>query len=1161
MTPALLSGRHSAAALLVLSTLVALAVPSCALAPAAPYASPEMKSAPVAFIPNAGQTDPSVRFQARALGGMVFFTSDAVTLSLPTSAAGPPSDVERPLRAGGAATLRLRFLGVSDEARVVEGERLPGVANFLLGDDPSRWKTGLSTYSGVTYDELYPGIRVRYEGAGSALKSTYEVEPGADPGRISWQYEGALDARLEEETGAIAVVVGRASSGEDVLREEAPVAWQDEGDERAVVDVRFRRDDRGGFGFELGHYDATKPLVIDPTLVYSTFLGGSRDSYGRAVAVDGGGAVYVAGDTNASLFPTMGAKDPTYNGGTDVFVAKIDPSGSALAYSTFIGGSLDDVAHGIAVDSAGNAVVVGASSSPNYPVKYSLQGVNAGGADVVVTKLNAAGNDYIFSAIHGGVADDAAYGVALDVSGNVYVTGETSSFDFPVAAAFDGTWNGGRDAFFINWSSDGKTQAYSTFLGGAADDVGRDIKVAQWGPVYIVGETSSVNFPVQGSFDPSHNGGVDAFVARLTSGSLTTSTFLGGSVDDYGRAAAIDGAGNVYVVGQTTSNNLPMPVPQSVYTTLSGGKDAFVMRMNSWLGTLTFGTYLGGSLDDDGRGVAVDSGGNVIVTGSTASSNFPVTSAFDPSFNGNVDAFVTKISATAKAIVFSTYLGGSGAEQGADVAVDAQSSIYVTGATSSAQFPTANALDAVFGGGNDAFVTRLFSSGSLAWSTLLGGSSTDEGYGIAYASGANGGVYVVGTTSSNGFPTTAGASDVLYNSGIDVFVLKLMPQGNNLVLAYCTFLGGSGDDFGYGIAVDGAGSAYVTGGTTSALTFPSVAAPPVGGTGTDAFVAKLTTSGGGLLLSARIGGNAQEYGRSIAVDTSGNAYVAGHTMSTNFPTFNAAQAVTGGFYDAFVIKLHPGALDYSTYLGGSGNDYAYGIAVDSAGNAHVAGSTVSTDFPAVMPLFGSNAGGSDAYVAKLDAMGGALIYSTYLGGFGFDAAQAIALDAAGSAYVTGVTKSDDFPLVSPKYALLRGGSDAYLTKIDPMGQSLVFSTYLGGDSNEQANGIAVDGITGIATVTGSTTSPNFPLVDALDTTLGGGEDVFVTKFAATGMSLIYSTYLGGSGNDVGRGVAADSQGGVYITGTTKSSSFPATAGAYDASFNGENDVFVSKIAN
>jgi len=471
---------------------------------------------------------------------------------------------------------------------------------------------------------------------------------------------------------------------------------------------------------------------------------------------------------------------------------------------------------------------------------------------------------------------------------------------------------------------------------------------------------------------------------------------------------------------------------------------------------LSYSTYLGGSGDDQGFGIAVDTDGNAYVTGRTDSANFPtISGAFQPTGGSTTDAFVTKLNPAGSALVYSTYIGGSGFDSGAGIAVDAAGNAYVTGFTGSTNFPTtAGAFQTTFANGanfgGDAFVTKLDPTGStLVYSTYLGGDSDDQGFGIAVDTNSN--AYITGYTLSANFPTTPGAFQRIFVSGsigdADAFVTKLDPTGSAQI--YSTYLGGSAYDGGSGIAVDAASNAYVTG-ITRSTNFPTTggafqtAFASTSDFNADAFVTKLDSTGSSLVYSTYLGGGSDEAGAGIAVDASGSAYVTGRTNSFVFPTTPGAFQPVGfsnGLYDAFVTKLDPAgsALVYSTRLGGSANDVGSGIVVDTDGNAYVVGSTFSDNFPTTPGAFQPiHAGGWDVFVTKLH-LTGSLLYSTYLGGSGpfpehgggLDEGQGIAVDTAGNAYVTGRTISGNFPTTPGAFQPTRGGGiyDAFVAKI------------------------------------------------------------------------------------------------------------------------------------
>ncbi|WKZ18693.1 MAG: SBBP repeat-containing protein [Candidatus Jettenia sp. CY-1] len=451
----------------------------------------------------------------------------------------------------------------------------------------------------------------------------------------------------------------------------------------------------------------------------------------------------------------------------------------------------------------------------------------------------------------------------------------------------------------------------------------------------------------------------------------------------------------------------------------------------------------------------------------------------------------------------------------------------------------------------------------LSYSTYLGGSSNDAGLSIAVD--VSGNVYVTGATYSANFPTT----NPLQSTGgdsFDAFATKLDPTGS--VLIYSTYFGGSSHDHGFGIAVDTLGNVSITGRTHS-VNFPTVnpLQPAYGGGSSDAFVTKLDSTGSAFIYSTYLGGGSLDTGSGIAVDTSGNAYVTGSTDSYSFPTANPLQSTYGGgSSDVFVTKLNStgSAIVYSTYLGGSKTDQGFSIAVDTLGNAYVTGSTRSSYFPTANSLQSANCGSSDAFVTKLNSTGSAFIYSTYLGGSDLDIGCGIAVDTSGNAYVTGSTESYNFPTANPLQSTYGGGSsDAFVTKLNPTGltctgSAFIYSTYLGGSKTDQGFSIAVDTL-GNAYVTGSTRSSYFPTVNSLQSANCGSSDAFVTKLDSTGSAFIYSTYLGGSDLDMGSGIAVDTSGNAYVTGSTRSTGFPI-ANPLQLALDGICDAFIAKIS-
>jgi hypothetical protein len=635
---------------------------------------------PLHFEANLGQTHEDVRFLARGPGYNLYLTAGEAVFVL-----ARPHPV----------VVRMNLMGAAPEPLSRGLDELPGKANYLVGNDRAKWRTNVPTYAKVHYREVYPGIDLVYYGNQRQLEYDFVVAPGTDPGTIVVGFQGAKRLEIDSLGGLVLHIAGGS------IRQGKPVIYQQIDGIRREVEGGYALKGANRVGFEVAAYDASQPLVIDPTLVYSTYLGGSGDDPGLGIAVDAGGNAYT-----------------TFNGFRDVFVTKLDPTGSTLLYSTYLGGSADDQGRGIAVDAAGNAYVTGQTSSTNFPTTVgAFQPSFSGGffVDAFVTKLDPTGSTLVYSTYLGGSADDVGLAIAVDAFGNAHVAGPTFSSNFPTTAgAFDTTYNGAGDGFVTKLDPVGSMLLYSTYLGGSGGDQGFGIAVDSAGNTYVTGLTGSSNFPTTtGAVDTSFNGILDAFVTKLNpslagSASLVYSTYLGGSGEDLGLGITVDTAGNAYVTGSTSSTNFPTSVG-AVDATFNGVVDAFVTKLNPAGSTLLYSTYLGGSGEDRGFGIALDASGSAYVTGGTNSGDFPTTAgAVDTTFNGLVDAFVTKLDPAGSTLVYSTYLGGSSFEQTTGIAVDTAGSAYVTGLTTSSDFPTTPAaFDTTFNGVTDAFVSKI----------------------------------------------------------------------------------------------------------------------------------------------------------------------------------------------------------------------------------------------------------------------------------------------------------------------------------------------------------------------------------------------------------------------------------------------------------------------
>lgn len=607
----------------------------------------------------------------------------------------------------------LKLAGASDKAKGVGVDPLTGKVNYFIGNNPAAWRTNVESFARVRYNQVYPGIDLVYHGNQRHLEYDFEVAPGAGPRVIRL----AFDHRVRPRISATGELVLKTPLGE--LREQPPIAYQ--ANPHRNVEVRYVLLSHRQIGFAVGTYDQTKPLVIDPTLVYSTYLGGNGDDAGNSIAVDQNNNIYVTGSTASTNFPTMNPAYPANASLDDVFVTKIDPSGANLIYSTYVGGSGMDHGSAIAVDSTGNAYVAGRvdSTSVDFPTTPGVIGptYRGGDFDAIVLKLNPQGNSLVYSTYLGAEENDSAEGIAVDSAGIAYVTGGTKSSGFPTTVnAYQGNRAGDTDAYLTKYNATATGLLYSTYLGGGGTDRGSGVAVDNSGNAYLAGFTSSADFPTENAFQTSFGGAFDAFVARFDTtqsglSSILFCTYLGGSADDKGNGIAIDGASNLYIVGQTSSGNFPVLNPAQA--TSGGNYDGFIAKVSN-AGAKVYATFLGGGADDRGTGIAVNSANEAYVTGFTLSSNFPTVNPIQIANGGGADAFLAKLDSAGSMFLYSTYFGGNQHENTAGtiiasnpIALDSASHAYITGYTASPNLPTVFPQQTFKGAGQDAFIAKV----------------------------------------------------------------------------------------------------------------------------------------------------------------------------------------------------------------------------------------------------------------------------------------------------------------------------------------------------------------------------------------------------------------------------------------------------------------------
>jgi uncharacterized protein (TIGR03437 family) len=1097
---------------------------------------------PLSFEANQGQVDARVKFMARGDGYSLFLTANEAVLALRSS------------------VLRMKLAGAHPTPQIKGLDKLPGKSNYFIGRDPRRWRANVPTYSRVRYRNAYPGIDLIYYGNQRRLEYDFVIAPGADPRMIRLAFEGAQ--RMGVDKGGDLVL--QTNVGE--IRQLKPVVYQEVNGKREIIAGRYVIKGKHKVGFELGAYDKNRPVVIDPVLHYSTFLGGSSSEEGIGIAVDAAGNAYVTGSTVSTDFPRSNALQPTFGGGDcgfgtplpcpDAFVTKLNAGGTVLLYSTYLGGNGGESGLDIAVDASGQAYVTGVTNSANFPITAgAVQPTFGGGtcfiqpcSDAFVVRLNAAGTGLVYSTYLGGNRQESGNGLAVDTSGNVYVTGVTSSRDFPVTPG-----------------------AFQTLRDG---------------------------FPTPTGFSEVIS---DVFITKLNAAgnAFVYSTFLGGDSSDAGSDIAIDSAGNVYVTGNTSSSNFPT-TPGALGTTPKGNfsiQDAFVSKLNAAGTSLIYSTYLGSVDRENGSGIAVDGAGNAYVTGTTSSTDFPVTtSAFQPTYG--------------RSFFFKSANGGnnwSPSESG------------LTGSTFSAIAidPTNPAI--IYTGGS-AGVYRS-ANGGAGWSFLRGTTTAISSLAIdprtpstIYAGSSFGGVFRSADSGSSWNNSNSG----LTNSSITS--LAIDPQNPAIIYAgtrynSLTQLGGvyKSADGGANWSPVNSGLTVVINGVTFIASISDLAIDPSNPNiiyaGSDFNFNSVNNRAndirdglGGVYKSTDGGSNW------VPISTGLTSASGTQTVFLNINTLAVDPATPttlyaganggvyksvngGGSWDAFnngfpsFLSVRDIVIDPKTpatlYAGTSNGVYK---STDSGGswsainsglsNLAVQALAVDPANPAVG--YAGNFGGSDAYVAKLNANGSALSYSTYLRGSDFsNSGQGIALNSAGNAYVFGNTSSMDFPATPNPFPLSIFSIGGFVAKLDLSASgaaSLLYSTLFGGgfftrdfaldpSSNVYLTGTAFFGFLTTPCAFQTTNTGNDAFVVKLADTADLTADLAITQSApqgavVTGSDITYSFIVTNNGPSDATSVAVIDN----LPDTTTFVSCAATGGGVCAGSGNNRTVNFSSLA-
>lgn len=676
---------------------------------------------PLRFEPDANSSSSGRRFISHGAGYSLSLSRTGLSLKLESGDPQGKDDlITRPAARNAhddshkSLSLNMNLLGSNSASKPEAIDELPGKTNYFIGKNPSHWRINIPTYAKVRYEEIYKGVDLIYYGNQNQLEYDFIVAPGADTGAISLSFDGAQKLSINKRGDLVlSTKAGR-------VVQHKPVIYQQDGDSKRTIDGSYQLRGHQRIGFSLGKYDPTKPLVIDPTLVYSNVFGGTQENQSAGIAVDSAGNAYLTGWTYSGNFPVVNPLQGM-KGYQDAFVSKLNADGTALIYSTYIGGEGGDQAYAIAVDNSGNAYVTGTTNGdfPTTPGAYQQDPADS--QDAFVLKLRSDGAAIDYATYLGGVSSnifgDYGYGIAVDSAGDAYVTGATYGTFPTTPGAFRTTSGSVPDAFISKLNADGTALVYSSFLGGNSADVARAVALDGSGNAYVTGFTFSTDFPTvnpfQGSYggtgqDPSSTPAGDAFITKIKSdgSAIVYSSYLGGDSIDYGYGVAVDGSGNAYLTGKTYSDNFPTTQGSLKPVKTQSSLNAFVTKVGS-TGNISYSTFLGGNSSAEGDAIALDEFGNAYVTG-YAASDFPQVNPVQTGFGGGgLDAFMAKLNASGSALILSTFLGGGSNDRGSGIAVDSIGNVYVTGTTPSADFPQIPQTDHTISSNGEIFVCKI----------------------------------------------------------------------------------------------------------------------------------------------------------------------------------------------------------------------------------------------------------------------------------------------------------------------------------------------------------------------------------------------------------------------------------------------------------------------
>lgn len=1094
---------------------------------------------PLYFEANQGQTDARIQFFARGLSHTIYLGSEGATIALREDASAPRTGRVQPFQSTNNAAVRLvrmNLLGANPAPASTGQGRLPGRVNYLLGNDPAHWQPGVSTFAKVQYERVYPGIDLVYYGNEQELEYDFMVAAGADPAAIALRFDGADRLQIDERGDLVLHV------GDTQLRQHKPVVYQIIGGVHHEVSGRYQMRDRQTVTFALGSYDRSQPLVIDPVLSYSTYLGGGKGDIGWAIAVDADGSAFIAGDT-LSIFkslPTSGQQG-TNGGGTkyggDAFVARLEfttnlvTTNLSLGYLTYLGGNGLDGAIGIAVDAAGSAYITGYTTSSNFPAfppsvfQPAIAGQIVGGfnsryADAFVTKLDTNGLG-VYSTYLGGELTETGVGIAVDAGGSAYVVGLTDSV-----------------LTFLITNQVATIRCTNGVCGG---------------PKYVTNITTTplifssavVTNHIKTTVTATATNVIENVVTTTLLSSLTAPPVMTGfplvnavQTNNYSAALFAPGFKHGLLVAVTN---------------VSSFSDLFITKLSPDGSTAVYSTYLGGELDDTGTGIAVDAAGNATISGYSQSSHFPTTNALQSASGGGRDAIVAKLDASG-GLVYSTYLGGLANDSAYHVAVDASGAAYIAGATSSGDFPTTPG--ARNGGG--LFLNADSASGD--WTNRSSGLSHTVVQ--AFAADPNAaGTHYVGTPRGIFKSTDDGATWTAFSTGlvtrainallVDPFAPSTLYAGTPVGLFRSEDAGLNWTNHSNGLGSFDVRALLINPLTTNlyAGTARGIYERPLGATNWTLLGVGLQTR---LVTAMAI--------HPVATSNFYAATSAGIFKSTNFGT--NWKASNTGLKSTSIRSLALDPADASILYAGT----AKGLHKSTNAAVNWSLRTNGIGRPAINALLIDPASPATLYAGTTNGL-----FKSVDSGENWIASQTNLTTQNVTTLAFAPSTATTLYAGTRGTGFAGGTNDAFLVKLAPDGQSFSYAFTFGGNRNDEAWGVAVD-VNGCAFVTGQTASKNFPVhgpagsfssTNSWQTNLSGKIDAFVAQFDPTGSSNIFSIYFGGKKNDFGHGIALDAAGNAYIVGRTESTRLPTTNGLQSASkpvgFGGVRDAFVAKF--